>query len=33
METANFTIQPCQSQFLFWKVKVNKNFKEFTKFF
>jgi hypothetical protein len=29
METSNFAIQLYQSKFLFWKVKANKNFKEF----
>jgi hypothetical protein len=33
METANFTIQLCQSKFTFRKVKASKNFGEFIKFF
>jgi hypothetical protein len=33
METANFSIQLCQSKFTFWKVKTDKNFREFIRFF
>jgi hypothetical protein len=33
MQNANFSIQPCQSKFTFWKVMENKNFGEFIRFF
>jgi hypothetical protein len=33
METSDFAIQPCQSKFSIWKVKANKNFAEFIRFF
>jgi hypothetical protein len=33
METVDFAIQLCQSKFTFWKVKANKNFREFIRFF
>jgi hypothetical protein len=33
METAKFLIQLCQSKFIFQKVKANRNFREFTRFF
>jgi hypothetical protein len=33
METENFAIQQYQSIFIFWKVKANKNFNEFIRFF
>jgi hypothetical protein len=32
METSDFFIQPCQSKFTFWKVRENKNFREFIRF-
>jgi hypothetical protein len=33
METANFAIQPYPYKFTFWKANVNKNFREFIRFF
>jgi hypothetical protein len=33
MGNSDFSIQPCQSKFTIWKVKVNRNFGEFVRFF
>jgi hypothetical protein len=33
VKTENFTIQPCQSKFTFWKLKRNKNFGELIRIF
>jgi hypothetical protein len=33
METSDFAIQLCQSKFIFWKVKANKIFRKFIRFF
>jgi hypothetical protein len=33
METLDFAIQPCQSKFTFCKVRANKKFREFIRFF
>jgi hypothetical protein len=33
METSNLAIQPYQSKFIFSKVKANKNFGKFIRFF
>jgi hypothetical protein len=33
MLTTNFSIQLYQSKFILWKVKENKNFREFIRFF
>jgi hypothetical protein len=33
METLDFAIQPCQYKFTFWKVRANRNFQEFIRFF
>jgi hypothetical protein len=33
METSNLSIQPYQSKFIFLKVKANKNFRKFIRFF
>jgi hypothetical protein len=33
MDTLDFAIQPCKSKFTFWKLRENKNFREFNRFF